>query len=125
MTSAEIFLPWPDKKLSPNGRYHWGQVARAKKAAKRTAYYTVLEAGIGKIQADEVRITMSFYPPGAYGYDDDGLSARMKAALDGISEAIGIDDSKFRLGEIMRGPIEKAGMVKVTLDWSQAQEEAA
>ena len=121
MSSAEVFLPWPDKILSPNARPHWGALGRAKKKAKADAYYAALAAGLGKIHADEIRVTLSFYPPGAYGYDDDGLSARMKAALDGISQAIGVDDSRFRLGAIVRGPIEKHGMVKVQLEWTEAR----
>jgi len=126
MTTAELFLPWPDRKLSPNGGHgHWATKAKAKKKAKTDAYYLTLAAGIGKIEAEAIAVQIAFFPPDRRGYDDDNLMARMKAALDGVSQAIGVDDSKFRIRKIIRGPIEKAGMVKVTLDWSQAQEEAA
>jgi crossover junction endodeoxyribonuclease RusA len=114
---AEIFLPWPDCRLSPNGRHHWAQVARAKKAAKRTAYYTTLEAGIGPIDADSILVRYSFYPPSRRAFDLDNMVASMKAAADGISKAIGIDDAKWNLAVSPHGPVEKNGMVKVELEW--------
>lgn len=125
MRTAEIFLPWPDKRLSPNARYHWAQVARAKKAAKRTAHYLVLEAGIGKINATAINVKLSFYPPSKRHYDADNLIAAHKAALDGISDAIGIDDRKFIISATPHGPVEKNGMVKVSLSWEDASEVAA
>lgn len=125
MKTAEFFLPWPDKRLSPNSRHHWAQVARAKKAAKRTAHYTVLEAGIGKIDATAVNVKLSFYPPSKRHYDADNLIASHKAALDGIAEAIGVDDSKFIISATPHGPVEKNGMVKVLLSWEDASEVAA
>lgn len=123
--NATIFLPWPDKRLSPNGRYHWSKIARAKKAAKRTAHYLVLEAGIRKINATSVNVKLSFYPPSKRHYDADNLIASHKAALDGISDAIGVDDSKFIISATPHGPVEKNGMVKVELEWTPAEEVAA
>lgn len=118
MKTAELFLPWPDKRLSPNARVHWSSLARAKKTAKRTAYYTALEAGLGKIEATAIKVRLSFFPPSARRYDADNLIASMKAHLDGVSEAIGVDDSKFIISAAPRGPIEKNGLVKIELEWA-------
>jgi crossover junction endodeoxyribonuclease RusA len=118
MPSAEIFLPWPDKRLSPNARGHWSSLARAKKVAKQSAYYSALEAGIGKIEADSLSVRYSFFPPSRRRYDLDNLVASMKAAADGIAMAIGVDDSKWTLIIDPRGPVEKNGMVKVELEWA-------
>lgn len=115
---AEFFLPWPDRRLSPNARVHWASLARAKKAAKRAAYYTVLEAGVGKIEADSLSVRYSFFPPSRRAYDMDNLIASMKAAADGIAQAIGVDDSKWNIAVSPRGPVEKNGMVKVELEWA-------
>lgn len=117
MNKAELFLPWPDRTLSPNGRHHWSKVARAKKSARRLAYYTVLEAGLGRIDAKSITVRYCFYPPSKRRYDMDNLIASMKAAGDGIADAIGIDDSRWLLQIAPRGPIEKNGMVKVELEW--------
>ena len=119
MKMAEIFFTWPDRKLSPNARHHWSVIARAKKAAKRTAYYTVLEAGIGKIDAETINVRVSFYPPDRRPRDTDNMIASCKAVFDGLSQAIGIDDSRWNLSISPRGPIEKNGLVKVQLEWNE------
>lgn len=117
MNKAELFLPWPDKRLSPNSRVHWSTLARAKKVAKQEAYYTALEAGIGKIDADSLLVRYSFYPPDRRARDADNMLASMKAAADGIALAVGIDDSAWTISIAPRGPVEKNGMVKVELEW--------
>lgn len=113
----KFFLPWPDKTLSPNSRPHWAKLSKAKKKAKHDAYYLALEAGLGRIEADTVAVNLTFYPPDRRPRDGDNLLASHKAALDGISQALGVDDSKFRVSFGMAGAIEKNGMVKVELDW--------
>jgi crossover junction endodeoxyribonuclease RusA len=120
MPDASIFLPWPDKRLSPNARQHWASLARAKKAAKRAAYYTALEAGLGKIEAETISVRVSFFPPDRRPRDTDNAFASCKAAFDGIAQAIGIDDSKWNITIAPRGPVEKSGMVKVDLEWEEA-----
>jgi crossover junction endodeoxyribonuclease RusA len=118
MTTAEFFLSWPDKRLSPNSREHWASVARAKKRAKRDAYYSVKDAGIGKIEAESLSVRYVIYPPDRRARDQDNIIASLKAYADGIAEAIGIDDSKWNISIAPRGPIEKGGMIKVELEWS-------
>ena len=117
MNRAEIFLPWPDKRLSPNARVHWASLASAKKKAKEVAYYTTLGSGVSKVNADAVSVRYSFFPPSRRAYDLDNLVASMKAAADGIALAIGVDDSKWDLAISPRGPVEKNGMVKVEIEW--------
>lgn len=125
MKSMSLYLPWPDRKLSPNSRVHWSVLSRAKAAAKKLAYYTALEAGIGKIDADAVRVRYSFFPPSRRIYDTDNLIASMKAAADGVAQAIGVDDSKWELVISPRGPVEKNGMVKIDIEWAFEEEKAA
>lgn len=115
---AVIYLPWPDRKLSPNSRLHWAAVAKAKKKARQDAYYLALEAGLHSIGADSVNARYSFYPPSRRTYDKDNLIASMKAAQDGIAQAIGIDDGKWETHHDLKGTIEKNGMVKIELEWS-------
>lgn len=117
--SATIFLPWPDRKLSPNARGHWSTVARAKKRAKHDACYATMDAGLRKIDADAITVRVSFYPPDRRPRDIDNCIASMKAAFDGIAWAVGVDDSKWTLVIEPRGPVERQGKVKVTLEWEQ------
>lgn len=113
----KFFLGWPDKRLSPNSRVHWSTLSKAKKKAKQDAYYLALEAGLGKIGAERLSVKMTFYPPDKRRRDLDNCIASSKAAIDGISQAVGIDDSKFDLSFSMAGVIEKHGMVRVELEW--------
>lgn len=119
MMTACVYLPWPDKKLSPNARQHWASLAKAKKKAKTGAYHIALEAGIGKIEAEKVLVRYSFFPPSRRRFDLDNLVASMKSANDGLAMAIGVDDSKWELAISPRGPVEKNGMVKIEIEWEQ------
>lgn len=116
---AEFFLPWPSNVLSPNARVHWRTLARAKKQTKEFAHYTALAAGLGKIPADTLTARYTFYPPNRRRFDLDNLIGRMKAGQDGIALAIGVDDSKWTTTYKLAGPIEKAGMVKIELEWNE------
>lgn len=116
---ATIFLPWPDRRLSPNARGHWSSLARAKRSAKEAAFYLTKQAGVEKIQAESLTVRYSFFPPSRRAYDLDNLVASMKAAADGIALAIGVDDSKWNIAVSPRGPVERNGMVKVDLEWSE------
>ena len=119
-----LFLPWPNPKLSPNARVHWSVLAREKKKAKRDAYYAALEAGVKKIEADKVNVTVKFFPPDKRRRDSDNAIASMKAAIDGISLALGVDDSRFGLSFQWAGEIKMNGMVKVELSWEEKEEVA-
>lgn len=121
---AEVFLPWPSKDLSPNARVHWSTLARVKKQAKAYAFYAAQAAGIGKLQAGSIRVRYVFFPPDRRARDTDNMLASCKAYGDGIAEAIGIDDSKWELSIAPRGPIEKQGMVKVELEWTDEEKAA-
>lgn len=114
---AEFFLTWPDKRLSPNWRGHWAPKAAATKRAKRDAYFAALEAGVRKTEAEKVSVKLVFYPPDNRPRDADNIMAAHKAAIDGIRDAIGIDDSKFEITFSKAGAIQRNGMVKVTLEW--------
>lgn len=92
-------LPWPPAALSPNMRGHWAKLARAKKAY-RSACKAICQAtpyNGGSLPPDAVlRVSMRFHPPTRRRYDWDNLTARMKSGLDGIAEALGVDDAIFR-----------------------------
>lgn len=114
----KYFLDWPHKHLKVNGTQpHWSKKAAAKKKAKADSYHLALASGLGKIDAELVTVNLTFYPPSRRHFDADNLVASHKSAIDGLSMAIGIDDSKFRVSGEMAGTIEKNGLVKVELEW--------
>lgn len=94
-----IELGWPAKALNPNSRDHFMTVSRYKKAAKDTAYWAT-KAAIGRAEFPhdgeaKVPFVITAYPPDKRGRDDDNLIAQMKAARDGIANALGVDDKFF------------------------------
>lgn len=119
--NAELFLPWPDKRLSPNARLHWAVKAKAVKAYRNACGWQVRTEGIGAINADAMHVKMTFFPPDNRHYDLDGLISRMKAGLDGISDVVGINDSRWTLSASKAAPVGKEGMVKIELEWNERQ----
>lgn len=113
-----IALPWPDKALSPNARVHWSRKAKAAKQARITAGWSAREAGIRPGDFDiptRLKVTYVFAPPDRRERDDDNLIASMKAARDGIADALGIDDSKFEIAIRREQPV-KGGAVRIELE---------
>src|SRR5574343_158176 len=110
-----IHLPWPPRTLSPNVQGHWAKKASAKKAY-RSACRRAGEQGSGVggfLPPDALlRVSLRFCPPDVRRRDLDNLLAAMKSGLDGIADAIGIDDSRFRIAVDWAGPIT-GGMVLV------------
>lgn len=109
-----VNLPWPARTLSPNARAHWSVIARAKRAARIAAYYIAREARPSLTMTAPL-VSLEFRPPDNRRRDLDNLIASMKAALDGLADAIGCDDHKFRLAASM-GPAQPPhGAVIVTV----------
>lgn len=110
--SGELTLPWPNPRLSPNSRKHWRRVAEVKQAAKREAWALALQSRL-TAPAGRPTVAMLFYPPDRRRRDLDNCIASMKPALDGIAQAIGVDDSTFRLQAEMADEIRPGGQVVV------------
>ena len=93
-----ITLDWPSNKLSPNARGHWAVKAKETKLAKNSAFWiteaTMREAGMSGV-AGPVDVLMVFHPRTHHAFDLDNLQARMKASLDGIALALGMDDAEL------------------------------
>ncbi|MDS1142406.1 hypothetical protein RE432_18385 [Pusillimonas sp. SM2304] len=115
-----IILPWPDTSLMPNrknGR-HWGNTQAAKVRARQDGYFGAKQAvGANKlVMADRLPTRITFVAPDKRSRDLDGLLGCVKANLDGIAQAIGIDDKHFRpmtLDDAI--DTQKRGFVKVEI----------
>lgn len=64
----------------------------------------------------ELALTMEFHPPQARKYDRDNLIARMKAGLDGMCDALAIDDARFEpiTVSMKREPLRR-GLVSIKI----------
>lgn len=116
MENLEFDLPFPPAELSPNARKHWSVVARTKKAYRAAGYFHCKQALAGqKPDACRVLVGFTFYPPDSRRRDKDNLLARMKAGIDGIADALGIDDKYFDYSPWRIAEVVELGRVAVSL----------
>lgn len=107
-----IRLPWPPAVLSPNARAHWASKASRAKKYRRDACIAAQAAGCRKIGCEALSVEITFYPPDRRHRDTDNMLASIKAGLDGIADAAGVDDSRWHWG-MARGEPVKGGAVLV------------
>ncbi|MCA8951225.1 MAG: hypothetical protein KDE27_17085 [Planctomycetes bacterium] len=121
MALLTIELPWPSSKLSPNSRQQHHALARAKRNyraqcknatraqvgdAVRWPERLVSMSANGILIETALKYRLLFFPPNEKSHDRDNLIARMKSGLDGMCDALGIDDGLF---------VESAGRVVHTM----------
>lgn len=117
-----IVLPWPDRRLSPNARIHWRAKAPVTAKARKDAVYLTYDAmpmGAREVRqhfAGEGPISyqVTFYPPDKRHRDDDSMIAMLKAARDGIADALGVNDRRFKPHYFFEEP-SKPGRVEVVI----------
>jgi hypothetical protein len=120
-----INLPWPDKALSPNARVHWAIKARVAKNARKNAYWAGMSEGLHKIKTSAVSITRIYSPPNRKRRDKDNLDASMKAYLDGLSDAMGIDDYHFDLEKsVISEPVKNGNVCFIIREASPFSQDA-
>lgn len=95
MPEQVVTIPWPLKGLSPNARMHWAALARVKKEYRAACYVLAKQARMQAPSAGLIRIDLEFHQPSRRDYDRDNLIASMKAGLDGLADAMGVDDKRF------------------------------
>lgn len=107
----QLTLPWPPSDLSPNARQHWSKLARAKKAYRAACAWTAKEQGAKRIEAERLRLTITFVPPNRRAHDLDNCLARFKSGLDGLADVLGVDDKAWSL--TISKSDEVGGLVRV------------
>ena len=112
--SYVLELPWPDRRLSPNAREHWSVTSKHKRAYRARCRAIGESVGIGALRGSEnsVRVDLTFFPPDKRARDWDNMLAAMKAGLDGLADAMGVDDHRWKLGFEVSDPV-KGGIVLV------------
>ncbi len=95
-----IMLPWLDSRLMPNRKNGkaWQSSHAAKIRAKQDGALSA-RAALGRnalTTAVTYPLSITFVAPDGRHRDLDNMLAASKAALDGIAEALGIDDRLFR-----------------------------
>ena len=92
-------------------------LAKAKKAARTAAYLAVKQqwAGLVLPETGRLHLWIDFMPPDRRHRDDDGLLSSMKAARDGIADALGINDSRFVSHPYIKDEVRKGGVVEIRI----------
>lgn len=96
-----IELPWPHKILWPNGRtrsvgYKASETAKHKEWGRIAALATGAQHTWNGGKNDRIPVLLKFYPkPKGPAPDKDNAQASVKAYLDGIAKAMGVDDRLF------------------------------
>ena len=113
-----IKLPYPSVKLNPNqstGK-HWSATKAIKQEHKECAYYiTKQELNGAKLEAKKYAITITFVKSTKVRYDLDNALASCKHYLDGIAQALGMDDSQFEPITLKRGYAKGSAHITVEI----------
>lgn len=115
--SILIELGWPAKALSPNAREHFMVVSRYRKAAKVEAgWATKIARPLDWGHDGPFEIGITAYPPKNWATaDKDNFVARMKSHLDGIAEALGVNDKTFQAPTLKWADKTERGKVVITV----------
>lgn len=93
-----ISLRFPPKELSPNARPHWAKLAKAKRSYRMECFIDAKRQGIKKLATQKpLTISLVFYPPDRRRRDWDNMLAAAKSGLDGLADALGVDDRNWKL----------------------------
>lgn len=107
----KITLPYPPMELMPNkaNGKHWAQTSKVKGASKLAAFMLTKSALITQsvVIRDTVPLTITFVQSDKRHRDLDGCLSASKAALDGVAEALKINDRQFEPITIKRSYVER------------------
>lgn len=111
-----IELPFPPKCLSPNGRAHWGTIATAKKKCRSWAKAATMAAKVKAPDSEAIYVVVNWHPKTKHAYDEDNCIAMCKAYFDGVADALGVNDSRFKPRLVKREPIKHGKVIIEILD---------
>ena len=110
---SELVFAWPPKVLSPNARVHWSVKSKAAKAYRADCWAITKEAKVILPDSPKLALWLDFYPPDKRHRDDDNMIAAFKSGRDGMAEALGINDKRFRVFPMVMDEI--GGMVRARI----------
>lgn len=115
MFNAEIVLPWPARALHPNARVHWSAKAKAARQARKDGYTLAVQAGWHMYEwpSGRLHIWIDGYATDHRRRDHDGFLSSLKPWLDGIADAMGVNDSRFVPHPWIKDDVRKPGEVRI------------
>jgi crossover junction endodeoxyribonuclease RusA len=116
--NVTITLPFPSAALGQNARDHWRVRAQATKQARSLARAeTSRQVGSCKpVLIGDIVARMTIVPPN-HRHDSWNVVASLKAYVDGMADALEINDKRIRAGEWTEADPDpdKAGWIIVEL----------
>jgi crossover junction endodeoxyribonuclease RusA len=115
--SRELVLPWPDRSLHPNSRVHWSKRSKAAKQARADAYVLTKDAWryLAPLPEGPIHVWINGYPADLRRRDADGLLSSLKPSLDGIADALGVDDRRFVPHPCVMTQVVAGGEVRIRI----------
>lgn len=114
MADGVIRLPWPDPSMWPNSRKDRRAVARIRKQYRADGAKATWAAGFSNVKWERAHLLITFCPPTNGKRDLDNMLAAIKSGLDGVADALGVDDGAWDL-TIRRGCKVAGGQVQIEL----------
>jgi len=96
---------------------HWGNSSDARAQARKDAANATLEAlDARQMTATGAALSITFHAPSNRRVDAQNILSALKSQLDGIADALTLDDSTFDPITIRRGSVRKPGSVVIEID---------
>lgn len=111
-----VILPFPDARLSPNRRSDRRRLTSVRQMARNSGYFATKDAGICVPDRTPLHLYLTFCPPDHRRRDIDNLLSASKSTLDGIFNALGVDDSNIRLTTLGMGKRVEGGQTIVKIE---------
>ena len=106
-------LPFPPSSLSGHHNSHWRVVRKVSNAHRQNAKDTASEQAFAVPEEGDIPLHIHFVPPDRRG-DRTNYWNRCKAYIDGIADALEVNDSRFLPSMSFAEP-QSPGWVEVTV----------
>lgn len=111
--SVRIELPWPPASLSGHNKGHWRSKSSVVSKHREWARLATMEAQPAVPAEGDIAIGIEFYPPDRRS-DRCNFPNRMKPYLDGVADALRVNDRRF-LPEYYFGAVVPRGKVVISI----------
>lgn len=98
-----VTLPWPHDWLFPNRRIHGKRKSGVVGQSRAAARSKTREAGGDSIRLPKQPALAVYFHPPSNRYDLDNSYAACKAYIDGMADALGVNDRIFRRALLVWG----------------------
>lgn len=111
----KIQYPWFPRELNPNWSGHYMQKAKYKSMYREICKLQTMDAMISqKNEGDYTEMIFTFYKPNKRHSDLDNMLSSSKALVDGLCDALGMNDKMFTKITIIKAE-EIGGYINVEL----------